>query len=207
MGNAVPLSEFFDSKTFQEYVMTHDVSYSDRMLSYFASQLQDKECGKSLIREIAAHTNDQALQSEISEYFTMDDPDEAEDDKFWNAFEHGHPYPFQRGDIIRIIDDPDVIGVVDSTEEEWSRYANPEGRMADFTDTVVPVTFVSKSTGEVYRDHPPILSMEKVQLDNNDQYAQVVYAVSQFVIGNMPIETVRGCAQAYQDTIEHIDKE
>jgi hypothetical protein len=185
-------STYFSSKTFQEYVRTCDVDFSDWELAYFASQVRNKRVSKRLLREVFELSTDDELCNQIRTYLRYRNPEDRIDTRsrkwFFDQF-YVIPYPFKKGEIVRDIVNGS-IGVIETGPEHWDSYCEQHmkpGVLADASDCVVIVTSLWDRGNGITFDHHPILDLEVTELPafgECDAYGKAIHAISEIHTGD-----------------------
>ena len=88
--------------------------------------------------------------------------------RFENKF-FAPPNPFDRGDLVRVVGDPE-LGVVSTSQAEWEEFLEQVecGLYVDSVDTCITVEFLHAS-GEFFHHHPNPLTLERVTEWHNEQ--------------------------------------
>lgn len=113
------------------------------------------------------------------------------------------PNPFELGDIVRMADDPDSLGIVETSQEdwaEWMRWVRTRKLPLDYYDSFIRVEFLTEQ-GTFVHSHIPPIDLERAALDNTDRRKELLEAGSRMLTGQISLECLSCAYHAYQEEL------
>ncbi len=104
--------------------------------------------------------------------------------------------PFETGDIVRIVGDSRPA-IVQESREQWYRLLeqnikDPRGYYPTFEDNCLRVEFL-REDGEMFHEHPHILSLEKIDQWEDELEWELLQAVSRLIKGKGEMDDFLYC--------------
>lgn len=118
------------------------------------------------------------------------------------------PNPFALGDIVRIADDPDSLGIVETSREdwaEWMRWVRRRKLPLEYCDTFIRVEFLTEQ-GTFLHSHIPPIDLERAALDQTDRRKELLEAGSRMLTGQISLECFSCAYHAYQKELRGIKR-
>jgi len=142
-----------------------------------------------------------ALQRYWSEETAPEERDRVED---WGAarFEERFvflPNPFELGDIVCMADDPEQVGVVETSQEGWRTFlerVRAKPRAEDFQDASVTVEFLM-GNGEFSHSHIPPIFLDRAEPDEADARKPLLEAASRLIRGTGALDVLFWARKGY----------
>lgn len=113
------------------------------------------------------------------------------------------PNPFELGDIVRMADDPDSLGIVETSQEdwaEWMRWVRKRKLPLDYYDSFIRVEFLTEH-GTFIHSHIPPIDLERAVLDKTDHRKELLEAGSRMLTGKISLEGFSCAYHAYQEEL------
>ena len=110
------------------------------------------------------------------------------------------PNPFALGDIVRMADDPDSLGIVETSREdwaEWMRWAGKRKLPLDYYDAFIRVEFLTEQ-GTFLHSHIAPIDLERAALDETDRRKELLEAGSRMLTGQTSLECFSCAYHGYQ---------
>jgi hypothetical protein len=118
-------------------------------------------------------------------------------------------HPFERGDIVRLVNEKDAHGMVATSGKEWKQFLEDVkgGRYkgVDFIDSTLEVEFI-QSTGDISHSHINPAFLEKYVPDKQDEDYQLLMAGSSLLKGRGGLDWFLTCYEEFKDKKTHITK-
>lgn len=95
------------------------------------------------------------------------------------------PNPFDLGQLVRMVGDPEQVGVVETSDSDWLDFlarVKERPRAEDFSDASIQVEFLSEN-GHFGHDHICPLFLEPAELEESDERKPLLEAASRLVAG------------------------
>lgn len=113
------------------------------------------------------------------------------------------PNPFELGDIVRVADDPDSLGIVETSREdwaEWMRWVRKRKLPLDYYDSFIRVEFLTEQ-GTFIHSHIPPIDLERATLDKTDHRKELLEAGSRMLTGQISLECFSCAYHTYQEEL------
>lgn len=113
------------------------------------------------------------------------------------------PNPFELGDIVRMVDDPDSLGIVETSRAdwvEWMRRVRKRKLPLDYYDSFIRVEFLTEQ-GVFIHSHIPPIDLERAALDKTDRRKELLEAGSRMLTGQISLECFSCAYHAYQEEL------
>lgn len=113
------------------------------------------------------------------------------------------PNPFELGDIVCMADDPDSLGIVETSQEDWAEWMQGVQKRKiplDYYDSFVRVEFLTEQ-GTFVHSHIPPINLERVALDQTDRRKELLEAGSRILTGQISLEGFSCAYHAYQEEL------
>ncbi len=124
---------------------------------------------RSCLRDLQAKTEDERLRTQLSEYLSQEGPFNEERDGYFTYIFYVVPNPFDRGDIVRLVD-AEEYGIVETSQKQWqealARYQSDEwkqmGLRPDYSDVQIRVGILNND-GTFGHAHINPIDLERYQ--------------------------------------------
>lgn len=113
------------------------------------------------------------------------------------------PNPFESGDIVCMADDPEPLGIVETSREdwaEWMRWARKQNLPLDYYDSFIRVEFLTER-GTFTHNHIPPIDLERAVLDETNRRKKLLEAASRMLTGRISLEGFSCAYHAYQEEL------
>ena len=110
------------------------------------------------------------------------------------------PNPFELGDIVRMADDPDSLGIVETSRKDWAEWMGRVQKRKlplDYYDSFIRVEFLMEQ-GTFIHSHIPPIDLERAALDETDRRKELLEAGSRMLTGQISLERFSCAYHAYQ---------
>jgi len=164
------LAAMVPSETVRRYILETGWTFTDMQraaLLYHNDLLLEQKC--SCLRDLQAKTEDEGLRKQLSEYLNQEGPFNEERDGYFTYIFYEVPNPFERGDIVRLVD-TEEYGVVETSQRQWqedlSRYQSDEWKQTglgpDYSDVQIRVGILNND-GTFNHAHINPIDLERYQ--------------------------------------------
>jgi len=113
------LETLVPSETVRRYILETGWTFTDMeraaLLHHSDLPLEQKD---SCLRDLQTRTEDEGLRKQLSEYLSQEVPFNEERDGYFTYIFYKVPNPFERGDIVRLVDTEDY-GIVETSQKQW----------------------------------------------------------------------------------------
>lgn len=109
-----------------------------------------------------------------------------------NRFEHKYiylPNPFEKGDIVRIVDGTDLIGIVDTSHDEWKIFNHQIAQRSlnvEWIDDSLVILFKNSVNRDTHMHISPVF-LEKAVFDENDSSKSFYERQRKIILGEMSL--------------------
>lgn len=113
------------------------------------------------------------------------------------------PNPFELGDIVRMAEDPDSLGIVETSREDWAEWMQRVRKRKlplDYYDSFIRVEFLTKQ-GTFIHSHIPPIDLERAALDQTDRRKELLEAGSRMLTGQISLERFSCAYHGYQEVL------
>ena len=113
------------------------------------------------------------------------------------------PNPFESGDIVCMADDPDSLGIVETSREgwaEWMREVRKRKLPLEYYDSFIRVEFLTER-GTFTHSHIPPIDLERAVLDETDRRKELLEAASRMLTGRISLEGFSWAYHTYQEEL------
>ncbi len=164
------LAAMVPSETVRRYILETGWTFTDMeraALLHHSDLSLEQKC--SCLRDLQTKTEDERLRKQLSEYLSREVPFNEERDGYFTYIFYEVPNPFERGDIVRLVD-TEEYGVVETSQRQWqealARYQSDEWRQArlkpDYSDVQIRVGIL-KNDGTFGHAHINPIDLEQYQ--------------------------------------------
>jgi len=164
------LAAMVPSETVRQYILETGWTFTDMeraaLLHHSDLPLEQKD---SCLRDLQTRTEDERLRKQLSEYLSQEGPFNEERDDYFTYIFYEVPNPFERGDIVRLVD-TEEYGVVETSQRQWqetlARYQSdewkPTGLGPDYSDVQIRVGILDND-GTFGHAHINPIDLERYQ--------------------------------------------
>jgi len=164
------LATMVPSETVRRYIFETGWTFTDMekaaLLHHSDLPLEQKD---SCLRDLQTRTEDERLRKQLSEYLSREVPFNEERDGYFTYIFYEVPNPFERGDIVRLVD-TEEYGIVETSQKQWqddlARYQLDEwkqtGLRPDYSDVQIRVGILN-SDGTFGHVHINPIDLERYQ--------------------------------------------
>lgn len=114
------------------------------------------------------------------------------------------PNPFELGDIVRMADEPDSLGIVETSQKDWAEWmlrVQERQLPLDYYDSFIRVEFLTEQ-GTFRHSHIPPIDLERAALDKTDPRKELLEAGSRMLTGQISLERFSCAYHAYQEELQ-----
>lgn len=111
------------------------------------------------------------------------------------------PNPFEVGDVVCRVDNPDSLGIVETSREdwaEWMREIRKRNLPLEYYDSFIRVEFLTEQ-GAFTHSHTPPIDLERAVLNETDCRKELLEAASRMLTGRISLEGFSCAYHAYQE--------
>jgi hypothetical protein len=122
--------------------------------------------------------------------------------RFENAFLY-IKHPFERGDIVRMVNGSNVHGIVATSQKEWKQYLEEvrggKFKGSDYIDSTITVDFIDNDTHSIYHNHINPAFLEMHQPDKQDEDYHILCAGSYLLKGESDLDYFLSVYKEYEN--------
>ena len=117
------------------------------------------------------------------------------------------PNPFDRGDFVCVMDDPDRIGLVETTQLEWCAFLkriHEKSLPVAYSDASIAVEFLLPNGRFSHSRHVAPILLEKVELHERDERFPLFDAARRLICGEGGLDEFLYQYDRYRNNLEEL---